>query len=233
MRSYAKSARIPLGINAAIETASLQTKCAWISIASSMSDTSTMRKLGADKIALLGLFMAALLTARFVVGLRSVLVLSEPILLRGTGLSVSVPIGNGWQSEGKWGYLDGVPALSSSFFLAGDKSTALVICQYLATAETTTARMWFEREAEEANGDIAEINEKPTDMLIFEWARVKGREDPLTILLGRADLPGGGQLDIKVFESTGDSRQAEQVFNSVVENVNLDSGRRTVGVERN
>lgn len=186
-----------------------------------MSDTYTMRKLGGDKIALLGLFVAALLTARFVVGLRSALVLSEPIPLPPAGLSVSVPMGNGWQSEGKWGYLNGAAALGSSFFFGGGEPTALVICRYLATPETTTARMWFEQEAAEANGDIMKVDEMPTDMLIFEWASVKGRENSLTMFLGTANLPDGGQLDIKVVESTGDVKQAEQVFKSVVESVSL------------
>jgi hypothetical protein len=197
--------------------ASLQTKCVWISIAPSMSDASTIRKLGGDKIALLGLFVAALLTARLVVGLRSALVLSEPILLRGTGLSISVPMGNGWRSEGKWGARDD---LSSFLFLGGSQPTAWVICQYMATAETTTPRMRFEQEADEVDGDI-EINEMRTDMLIFEWARVKGQKRLLTKFLGTAILPDNGQLNIEVMETTGDAEQAEQVFKSVVESVNL------------
>ena len=187
-----------------------------------MSDASTIRKLGGDKIALLGLFVAALLTARLVVGLRSALVLSEPVPLARAGLSVSVPMGNGWQSEGKWDYLDDASTLSSSFFLGGSQPTALVICQYLATAETTTSRIRFEQTTAEVGGVIIEINETQTDMLIFEWAHVKGQESLLTMFLGTAILPeDGGQLDIKVVESTGDARQAEQVFKGVVDSVNL------------
>jgi len=221
MHFCTKSVQIPLGIKAGIETASLQTKCAWISIAPSMSDTYSIRKLGGDKIALLGLFVAALLTARLVVGLRSALVLSEPIPLLRAGLSVSVPMGNGWQSEGKWRYLDGVSALGSSFFLGGSEATALVICQYLPTGDTSASRTRFEQATAEVDGVIIEINEMQTDMLIFEWAHVRGRESSLTMFLGTAILPDGGQLDIKVVESTGDARQAEQVFKSVVESVNL------------
>lgn len=186
-----------------------------------MSDTYTIRKLGGDKIALLGLFVAALLTARLVVGLRSALVLSEPIPLRRTGLSISVPMGNGWQSKGKWDYHDGASVLSSFFFLGGSEPTAWVICRYLATAETTTPRMRFEREADKVNGVIIEINEMSTDMLILEWAHVKGQEIPRTMFLGTAILPDDGQLDIEVNEITGDAEQAEQVFNRVVESVNL------------
>ena len=218
MRFCAKFVQIPLGTKTGIETASLQTKCAWISIAPSMSDAYSIRKLGGDKIALLGLFVVALLAARLVVGLRSALVLSEPIRLPRAGLSVSVPMGNGWQSDGKW---DDRDVLSSFFFLGGSQPTAWVICRYLPTAETTTPRMWFERAAGEADGDIMEINETQTDMLIFEWAHVKGQEEPLTKFLGTAILPDNGQLDIEVNETTGDARQAEQVFKGVVESVNL------------
>ena len=183
-----------------------------------MSDAYTLRKLGGDKIALLGLFVAALLAARLIVGLRSALVLSEPIPLPPAGLSVSVPMGNGWQSEGKWSDRND---LTSFFFVGGGQPTAWVICRYLVTAETATPLMRFERQASKANGEIVEINEKQTDMLIFEWARLKGQDRRTTKLLGTAILPDGGQLDVEVNEITGDVKQAEQVFKSVVESVNL------------
>jgi hypothetical protein len=183
-----------------------------------MSDTGTMKKLGADKIALLGLFVGALLTARFVVGLRSALVLSGPIRLPGTGLSISVPMGNGWQSEGKWSYLNGAAVLHSRFYFGGKPA---VVCGYLATAETATPLMRFERRASEANGEIEETYEKQTDTLIFECARVTGRDRRKITLLATAILPDGGQLDVEVVEIAGDARQAKQVFNSVIESVNL------------
>jgi hypothetical protein len=183
-----------------------------------MSDTGTMRKLGADKIALLGLFIGALLTARLVVGLRSTLVLSEPILLRRAGLWISVPMGNGWKTEGKW---TNGNDLRSFLFVGGSQPTAWVVCRYLTTAETATALMRFERQASETDGEIVEIDEKQTDGLIFECARVKGRDRRKITLLGTAILPDGGQLDVEVGEITGDARQVERVFNSVVESVNL------------
>lgn len=196
-----------------------------------MSDIYSIRKLGADKIALLGLFTLSLLTAHFVVGLKSALVLSEPITLSRAGLSLSVPMGNGWQSEGKWGSLDGVSVLASSFGIGGSEATAWVICRYLPTAETVIPRIRFEQEAAHAGGDIIEISETQTDMLIIEWAHVRGRKTPLTMFLGTAILPDDGQLDIKVYEITGDTEQAEEVFKRVVESVKLDGGLRTAGLE--
>ena len=185
----------------------------------SMSDTYSIRKFGGDKIALLGLFVVALLTARLIVGLRSALVLSEPIPLRSTSLSVSVPIGNGWQSNGKWRDHDGVHVLGSSFFL-GRSETAWVICRYMAIAETITPRMRFEREKDKIDGVIIEINEMQTDTFIIEWAHLKGQKTPVTMFLGTMNLDDG-QLDIQVIEVTGDAEQAEQVFKGIVESVNL------------
>ena len=69
-----------------------------------MNDTYRIRRPGGDKIALLGIFVVALLTARLVVALKSAIVLSGPIELTHSGLSLSMPAGNGWQSEEKWKY---------------------------------------------------------------------------------------------------------------------------------
>lgn len=184
-----------------------------------MSDTYSIRKFGGDKIALLGLFVVALLTARLIVGLRSGLVLSEPIPLRNTSLSVSVPIGNGWRSDGRWRDHNGVYVLGSSFLL-GRSETAWVICRYMAIDETITSRMRFEREKDKIDGVIIEINETQTDTFIIEWAHVKGQTSPVTMFLGTI-LMDDGQLDIQVIEVTGDAEQAEQVFKSIIDSVNL------------
>ena len=186
-----------------------------------MSDTYTMRKLGADKIALLGLFVMALLTARFVVGLRSAILLSEPIPLPGEGISMSVPVGNGWQSDGRWVRREGLLTLASNFPVGASEPTAGVFCRYLTTAEPTTAQARFEREAVRARGNLVQIGEMQTEMLIFTWARIEGQDIPV-MFVGIAILPDGGQLDISVVESTGDAEQAERAFRSVVESVSVD-----------
>ena len=67
-----------------------------------MDKTYDIRKIGGDKIALLGLFIVSLLIARALVVSKSAILLSEPTRLTRSGLSVSMPEGNGWKSEGKW-----------------------------------------------------------------------------------------------------------------------------------
>lgn len=188
-----------------------------------MSDTYSIKKLGADKIALLGFLVAALLTARLVVGIRSALVLSEPIPLPRAGISVSVPMGNGWRSAGQWTLGDDGYTLTSIFRMGADKETASVVCRYVVTAETVTPQVRFQRQAARVGGAIVEMDEMRTDTLIFVWAHIGGQETPVTIFVGTTILPDDRQLDITVMEFTGDTEQAESAFRAVVESVTLDS----------
>lgn len=191
-----------------------------------MNDTHGTRRLGGDKIALLGLFVVALLTARLIVASKSALRLSEPIRLSDTGLSVSMPAGNGWQNQKQWRRLDNGFMLSSSFALGSSKQTATVICQYLLDAETTAPQMRFEQKALKVGGVVVRADLMQTDTLIVDWAHVTGEETPLTAFLGTARLPDNRQLDIEVYEITGNAELAERVFKRIVNSLKFEDGRR-------
>ncbi len=197
-----------------------------------MSKTYDIRQIGGDKIALLGLFVASLLAARLVVGIKSAIVLSAPIPLPRTGLSASVPRGNGWESRARWARDGGTFILSSSFPSGSREPTAWVICQYRPAIERETPTMQFERRARKLDGAIVEINQTVTDSLIFDWAHVKGRETRLTLFLAAAALSDDRQLYIEVYEGTGDAEQAEQVFKKVIESVNLEDSRLRTAATR-
>jgi hypothetical protein len=200
-----------------------------ITIAASMTDTNKVKKLAADKVALLGLFVAALLTARLVVALKSALVLSEPIPLSRTGLSVSVPTGNGWQSQRQWRRQGNGFTLRSDFALGSSEPTARVVCRYLLAAEKTTPRMRFEQEFE-VRGVVVRTDQIHTDTLIVDWAHVTGEEMPLTMYMGTAELPDNRQFDIQVYEITGDVELAEQAFRAVVESLSFKDNRLLTAV---
>ncbi|TKJ36712.1 MAG: hypothetical protein CEE38_10430 [Planctomycetes bacterium B3_Pla] len=194
-----------------------------------MTDTNKVKKLAADKVALLGLFVAALLTARLVVALKSALVLSEPVPLSRTGLSVSVPTGNGWQSQRQWRRQANGFTLRSDFALVSSKPTARVVCRYLLAAEKTTPLMRFEQEFE-VRGVVVRTDLIHTDTLIVGWTHVTGEEMPPTMYMGTAELPDNRQLDIEVYEITGDSGFAEQVFRAVVGSLNFKDNRLLTAV---
>jgi len=69
-----------------------------------MNEFEKEKKYGSDKIALLGFFVLAVLTAYIITALKSAVTLTDPIELGYTGLSVSMPNGNGWKSEQQWNY---------------------------------------------------------------------------------------------------------------------------------
>lgn len=187
-----------------------------------MSEAYDIRKLGGDKIALLGLFAISLLAARFVVGLRSAIVLSEPIPLARTGLSASVPTGNGWQIQKKWAREGNSIVLSSSFNLASGDPTAQVICRYRRDADTTTAQTRFEREARDLEGYVVDVRELTTPTLSFLRAHIRGNDRPVTAFIGTTILPDGMQFDVEVYEITGDADQAETAFKRVIESVRFE-----------
>ncbi|MGD8499118.1 MAG: hypothetical protein PVJ86_00630 [Phycisphaerales bacterium] len=197
-----------------------------ITITASMNDAHGIRKLGGDKIALLGLFVVALLTARLVVALKSALLLTEPIQLHHTGLSASMPAGNGWRSEKQWKYRENVFTLTSSFALGSGEPTAWAQCRYLLAAETTTPEMRFEQEASEVDGAIVETDQTRTDTLTIDWAHIENPKILLSMFLGNTKLPDNRQLDIEVYQiATSDPELAEQAFKRIVKSLNFEDSQ--------
>ncbi len=186
-----------------------------------MNETYGTRKLGADKIVLLGLFIVALLTARLIVALKSALSLSEPIQLPRTGLSVSMPTGNGWRSEKQWKHQENIFTLSSNFALGSGRPTARAHCQYLLAAQTTTPQIRFTQKAFELDGEIVETGQAQTDTLTIDWAHINKPEVLLSTFLGTAELPNNRQLDIEVRQITGDAELTERAFKRIVKSVNF------------
>jgi hypothetical protein len=182
-----------------------------------MNDTYGTNKPGYDKIALLGLFIAALLIAHFMVVLKSRISFSDPIRLPQTGLSVSMPVGQSWQSEEKWQYQENMFSLSSLFPRGSDRPTTGANCRYLLSAETTTPQIRFEQRAFGIDAVIAETNQTQAGTLTIDWARIDKPELHFSMFLGTASLPDNRQLDIEVSQIAGDGELAELVFKHIIE----------------
>jgi hypothetical protein len=188
------------------------------------------QKTGSDKIALLGLFIVALLIAGLITASKSAVVLSEPLELNYTGLSISTPVGNGWQSEGKWRSHENGFVLSSVFSPAAANPAALVRCRYQLTAADTATDELLKQRAEELKGTIAKTGQNRAAGLIIDWAHIKGishlapprrwqvPEMPRTlfdVFYGTVALPDKHRLDIEVYQTTGDAGFAEKIFKGI------------------
>ena len=185
-----------------------------------------LKNLEADKIALLGLFVLALLIAYFIVSVKSAVVFSEPIELAHTGLSISVPIGNGWQSEKKWQYQHNGYTLSSSFTAGSDRPTAWVYCRYMLAAEAISPQKWFELKAAEIDGTIVKVNQERINALMIDWVHIEKPELLFDTFLGAVELPDNRRLNIEVsHQMTSEIGLAEKVFRQIVGSMNFEDNR--------
>jgi len=204
-----------------------------------MSVVYGIKKYGVDKIAFLGLFVVALLLARLIITSRSAIVLSEPIELNYSGLSVSIPAGNGWQSEKQWKYYKNTFTLSSFFDSGSGNMTAMAHCRYLLAAKTATADMLFREKTSAIGGAIANTGQilidipgldfskslQNADPLIINWVHIKKPNRLFDTFFGVTQLPNGRQLDIEVYQTGGDIDLAERVFKRVTESIKLQDNR--------
>jgi len=198
--------------------ASLQKKRHAITITLYMDRTYKIRKLGVDKIALLGLFAVSLLIAHMIVVSRSAILLSEPIPLKLSGLSVSMPDGNGWKSNKQWESYENGFYLGSIFTL-GTNSTAKARCVYNLSAETFDPQILFTQKADEVKGEIKKIEQIKTDTLIINWTHIENPKNSRIVIFGTARLPNNHRLDIEVQQIVNDPGMAEQVFKKIVDSL--------------
>jgi len=190
-----------------------------ITITARMNDTHIGEKLGGDKIALLSLFVVALLIARLLVASRSAILLSEPVHLSHAGLAISMPAGNGWRSDNQWAYRDNIFTLNSVLVIDPGRPTAGARCQYRLAAQRTTPQRRFEHQAFEVGGAVVEAGQTRAGSVTIDWARIDNPEIPLSVVLGTARLPDDRQLDIEVYQITGDAELAGRVFKHIIDSL--------------
>src|SRR4030042_1349988 len=196
---------------------SLQKTHRIITMAAIMNDTYGTNKPGYDKIAILGFFIAALLMAHLIIVFKSRILFSDPIRLSHTGLSVSMPIGQSWQSDVQWQYQENMFSLSSLFPHGSDIPTTRADCRYLLSAEATTPQMRFEQRPSEIDALVAEKNQTQTNTLTVDWARIDKPQLHFSMFFGPANLPDTRQLDTEVSQIAGDGELAELVFKHIIE----------------
>ena len=193
-----------------------------ITIAARMSYIRKMNQLGGDKISLLGLFILALLAARLTVALKSAIELSEPIPLPLTGLSVSMPVGDGWHSEKRWICRDNAFILTSIFAPRTGKPTAWANCQYQLAAKTAAPEDRFAWKASGVDGEIVETGRTQVEALTVDWVRIERPDLLLTTFWGTARLPNDRQLDVEVHQIMSDPELFKRIFDRILENLSFE-----------
>ena len=172
----------------------------------------------ASKVTLFSLLVIGLLIAHLIIASRSALVLSGPIKLEHVDLSVSMPAGNGWQSESQWRYQENNFCLSSVFIPGSDNLTTMANCRYLLAPPTTDPNTQFTQRASALGGAIEKTGKMQIDKLVVAWAHI-AKKPTLEMFFGTVQLPNRRHLEIEVFQSAGRAELAERVFRRILESL--------------
>jgi hypothetical protein len=182
-----------------------------------------------EKIALAVILLISLLVARVMVEIRGVVRMTPPIQLSRSGLSVKMPRGSGWKSDGKWTYEDDSFAINSLFAVRVGRIQSYARCRYILASEQQAIEDRFSKDAELMKGEVVEtgrmdVNQAGDEKLVIVWARISG-EDGFEMMTGVCALAGGRELEIDVLE-TGDSADlAQNIFEKIVKGIQFNDDR--------
>ncbi len=209
----------------------------------------------ARKIALPVILVISIIVARLIINFRSAIILSAPVELSRCGLTVSMPLGNGWQSDNKWIFdNDGFVLRSVLSIDAAAQSYAQ--CQYLLATEPVTAKERFDKQAANFEGQVVQTGQMQIDQLIVEWAKIiparpdVAREETLNhderpaqskvvgksaayeMVFGICPLAAGRHLEIEVLTQESEEGLAWEIFERIANNIRFsDNGLLQAGAE--
>ena len=173
------------------------------------------------KVALLAIFVAALISARVIVAMRSAVVLSEPIPLAHAGLSVSMPQGNGWNSAKKWEYKQDAFILFGAFAPGSSRPTASARCDYVFPNEIIGLEERFELRRRESGGKIVEKGQIRTGPVAIDWVRIEQDDASSNCIFGTGELPHNRRINIEVYETAADLDLARGVFEAIAKSIGI------------
>ena len=180
-----------------------------------VNDNKTRRNT-TEKVALAVLLVISLLVARLVIHLRAGIRLSAPIELSRSGLSLSMPSGNGWKCEEKWTYENNVFSASSILVVGGATNRSYAQCRYLLATRAGTPQERLDEEHAETK--TIETGQITADQLTVNWASIN-TDAGIEIILGVCELAGGRQLEIEVLQTEIEQGLAKQVFEKIVKSI--------------
>lgn len=192
--------------------------------------SATIDRAALCNVVLLGLFALGLGLSLLVVQFRTAIVLSEPVVLPGGGLSVSVPVGSGWQSLPDWTYEQDNSFTLVSVFQMNRRPLAEVRWQVQLAEEADSAERLLRRYVERFGGQAGEIRVFE-GAVRFAWLYVfppMGNEE-LLLAVGVLDQNRVLRLHLRCYAQP---LYVEELFEALAASVRVtSSGRREKGTE--
>ncbi len=163
-------------------------------------------------LALLAFFAIGLFTARIIVKARQKPILSEPIVLPGSGISVSKPINIGWESTRSWQYeSDNSLTLVAQQFQDSPRQVE-IRWRYLLCSSDENAWEALAEKFEQVNVIFGKV-QTLDGSVPMEYTSIRSRGGlGRTFYVGIAQLEFGRALELRVQPSQMSGIDAEELF---------------------
>ena len=182
-------------------------------------------------LALMAMLVAGLLFANYLVKTRSVINLSDPIILPQVGLKIAMPSGSGWVHDSQW------RAGNNAFVLLGalnpDSTKPLV--QVVATLKPTPRDLkpediFFQKAAEIKAGKF-EPRQLNLNGLTAYSVMLRSQTSPYAFAFSIITLTDKLQLELEILETTGDEIFADQLLDKILHSIEFakDNEPNTLG----
>lgn len=178
-------------------------------------------KYSLDKVALLMLFALSLLIGQLIVSQRSKVNLSDLIELDFAGVSVSMPVGGGWEGLDSWHFerKENRFMLFSRLSVSSDLD-AMVRWQYLLAGKDSGAGDHIAERVANEEANVVDAGNELVDGETIEWVQVQVSGSAGDNFWGVAVLGYGRVVWLEV-AAPGDSDMAENVFRKVVQSLRV------------
>ncbi|HAL44698.1 MAG: hypothetical protein A2Y12_05115 [Planctomycetes bacterium GWF2_42_9] len=173
-----------------------------------------LRRFGADKVAFLILLVIGLLIAQYVVSSRSALELSESINLKGSGLTVSLPVGNNWKrTTSDFVFVDNEFRLAAQLQISSDSGITAIWRYSIIPLKIAPAER-FAQLANAVNGKIIASGSDKYGYFTYDYATIIGEGG--LIMIGTTVLPNDRILTLQVAQKGTGTELAEKVFKALL-----------------
>ncbi|MHC5138058.1 MAG: hypothetical protein ACYSN7_05830 [Planctomycetota bacterium] len=189
-------------------------------------DIKKVKRYSLIEVALLAVFMVGLLIAHLIVKHRATVVLSDLISLPGSGLSVSVPAGPGWERTATWQYEESESSMTLlGQFRPSNRGTMGVRWRYVFSTPDGFEQELLEQRAQKISAVIQSFHKVGQEYPVV-YARMLLPSSPQEeIYMGIMRTKSNRSIELLVRSYGIGGFHGENVFRSVAESIQYRPGQ--------
>jgi|GEM_PF-1315024 len=170
------------------------------------------------EITLLATVVAGIFFAKLIVDFKSRILLSPPITLSGSGLTVHLPLQNNWRTLKEWQYEQGNSFVLPARLVERSGPVMDVYWKYDLNTTAADSRQALEETVSHAGGKLVDIAQT-TAACPMEYGRVSMPQNRIELYVGAARLDFGRVLILQVQSSPEDTSSAKAIFLTLANSV--------------